>query len=69
MTSSCWITCFFDAILGPDAAHNSSATLGGLSTDEIAKTWESAFLPEAQGGCEQVDMIDAVTPRSQVIVV
>lgn len=69
MTSSCWITCFFDAILGPEAAHNSSATLGGLSTDEIAKTWESAFLPEAQGGCEQIDMIDAVTPRSQMIVV
>merc|ERR1711924_360691 len=62
--STCWITCFFDALLGPEAAHSNSAPLGGLAISEVEKAWTDAFLPEAQGGCSPVDIPISWLPPS-----
>merc|ERR1711924_40991 len=36
-TSSCWIGCFFDTLLGPQARHSSSVNLTGLPIAEVEK--------------------------------
>lgn len=68
--SSCWIGCFFDTMLGPQARHSDTVALGGLPVAEIEKTWESAFLPEEQGGCPVEDVPDTwdVPPMGTVVV-
>merc|ERR1719424_2532752 len=68
-TSSCWISCFFDALLGTQARHNSSVPLGGLPIAEVEKAWESSFLPVEDGGCELVDIQAFGTPAAQTIVI
>jgi hypothetical protein len=49
--SSCWIGCFFDTLLGPQARHSNSVPLSGIPISEIEEAWTDAFLPEEQGGC------------------
>jgi len=56
MSSPCWVGCFFDAVLGPEARHSTQVPLGGLPTSELERTWSGAFLPVEDGGCEHVDM-------------
>jgi len=56
MSSFCWIGCFFDAILGPEARHSTQVPLKGLPASELEKTWSDAFLPVEQGGCEDADI-------------
>lgn len=53
-TSSCWITCFFDTVLGTDARHSTSKPLGGIPIAEIERAWADAFLPKDKGGCGEV---------------
>jgi len=53
-TSNCWISCFFDAILGPAARHSVSEPLTGIPLPALERAWENAFLPEALGGCPSV---------------
>merc|ERR1712216_203406 len=55
ITSSCWISCFFDTVLGPDARHHSSHPSGGIPLSEIDHYWNEAFLPVSQGGCARVN--------------
>jgi len=59
-TSTCWISCFFDTILGPDARHSISKPLGGMPIADIKHAWTSAFSSEQEGGCKVVDMPDAI---------
>jgi len=53
-TSSCWISCFFDTLLGKDARHTTSLPMGGISKADLEKGWTNAFLPKAEGGCDEV---------------
>lgn len=55
-TSSCWISCFFDNVLGPGARHNDTKPLGGIPVEQLEKYWNAAFMPEKHGGCPQVDI-------------
>jgi len=69
-TSSCWIGCFFDALLGPEARHSDSAPLSGMPVAEIEKAWTDAFLPEEQGGCPVQDIPESWdTPPLTMMVV
>merc|ERR1719265_2421035 len=54
ITSTCYIGCFMDAILGPQARKSSSSALGGMPMTDIVKAWDSAFLAESEGGCPAV---------------
>lgn len=56
-SSYCWISCFFDALLGPQARHSVSLPLGGLPATAIEKAWTDAFLPEERGGCPSVNIL------------
>jgi len=57
-TSSCWIGCFFDTMMGVDARHSASKPLGGMTLAAIEKGWTDAFVPKEQGGygCDEVDL-------------
>jgi len=55
-TSSCWISCFFDTLLGKNARYSVKKPLGGMPAAEIAKGWTNAFLPQEEGGCEEVEI-------------
>jgi len=67
--SSCWIGCFFDGILGPEAAHSSTANLSGLPTSTLVKAWDDAFLPEADGGCAKVTIPNSWSPPLNSVLV
>lgn len=54
VTSACWIGCFFDTLLGPNAKKSTTLPLGGMSVVDVEKSWTDAFLPEAQGGCPEI---------------
>lgn len=55
-TSSCWIGCFFDTLMGPEARNSSRLPLGGMAIEDIQRGFlQSAFLPESEGGCAVVD--------------
>lgn len=56
MTNPCWITCFFDTVLGVEAQNSTSKPLGGMGMAAIEKTWTSTFLPKAEGGCDEVSI-------------
>jgi len=49
-SSPCWVDCFYEAALGPDAG-KPGGTGGGLPTEALVAAWEKPFLPEAEGGC------------------
>jgi len=51
-TSDCWIGCFFDALLGPEARHSNN--FSGMPLDDVVSGWTSAFLDEAKGGCPKL---------------
>jgi len=54
ITSACWISCFFDTLLGQNAKKSTQLPLGGMAVVDIEKSWTDAFLPESQGGCPQI---------------
>ena len=49
-SSPCWVNCFYEAALGPEAG-TPGGKAGGMSTGDLAAAWAKPFLPEAQGGC------------------
>ena len=55
-TSSCWVDCFFDTVLGPEARKSNTKPVGGMSLEKLQQSWENAFETEKQGGCPVVDM-------------
>jgi hypothetical protein len=55
-TSPCWIGCFFDTLLGPEARNSSEVQLGGFPAAELAKVWDDSFLPEEHEGCPNVEV-------------
>jgi len=52
--SECWITCFFDTLLGPESSKALGKRGGGMDMDVIVNAWKNTFLPESQGGCPKV---------------
>jgi hypothetical protein len=55
-TSSCWIGCFFDTLLGQEARNSSRHPLGGMSVEDIQRGFlHGAFLPVSEGGCPVLD--------------
>lgn len=42
-SSACWIGCFFDAILGPQARNSSTVALGGMPLSKLEEGWTRAF--------------------------
>lgn len=68
-TSSCWISCFFDTVLGKDARHSTSKPLRGMPLDTLARGWTDAFLSKDEGGCVDVDVPKFATPPALEFVV
>jgi hypothetical protein len=54
MSSTCWISCFFEGIFGPGGNSSTHNQLTGIAADDIVKVWDNAFLPESEGGCDMV---------------
>eukprot|EP00658_Telonema_sp_P-2_P018667 TRINITY_DN17318_c0_g1_i4.p1 TRINITY_DN17318_c0_g1~~TRINITY_DN17318_c0_g1_i4.p1 ORF type:complete len:382 (-),score=67.16 TRINITY_DN17318_c0_g1_i4:76-1221(-) len=54
MSSSCWIGCFFDTLLGPEASTSYSKPLGGMAVEDVQRSWTDAFQPPEQGGCPPI---------------
>lgn len=61
-TSPCWIGCFFDTLLGEGARHSEHDELKGMDRTDIEKSWNSAFLPKEEGGCEEVQIPNSWIP-------
>jgi len=53
-TNTCWISCFFDTMLGPEAGQSDSAPLSGMDIKLLEQSWADAFLEESKGGCRAV---------------
>lgn len=51
-SSECWISCFYETLLGPDA-DKPGGTIAGWPTDQLLGAWQQPFLSneEADGGC------------------
>lgn len=67
--SSCWIGCFFDTLLGPQAAHSNNKTLGGMPIGNLEKAWKDSFQPVAEGGCAKTDVSGSWMPLSKMMLV
>jgi len=52
--SECWITCFFNTLLGPESSKALGKRGGGMDMNDIVNAWKNTFLPESQGGCPKV---------------
>jgi len=62
ISSTCWIGCFFDTILGPDARHKDTPdAIAGMSREDVSRGWTNAFRPEAQGGCPVLPELTTTT--------
>ena len=62
-SSACWIECFFNVALGPDAG-NPGGQIGGLPLEKMLDAWNAPFLPVTQGGCPPLgDEIRRAPPR------
>eukprot|EP01065_Artemidia_motanka_P000736 TRINITY_DN1033_c0_g1_i1.p1 TRINITY_DN1033_c0_g1~~TRINITY_DN1033_c0_g1_i1.p1 ORF type:complete len:343 (+),score=108.21 TRINITY_DN1033_c0_g1_i1:69-1097(+) len=42
-SSPCWINCFFDTVLGPDARNTTAKPIGGMPLDDIVSGWKRSF--------------------------
>lgn len=69
VTSSCWIGCFFDTILGPEARTSNMLPLGGISLDAVQGAWEKAFAQTQEGGCPRLPVADAVVSTQDDFIV
>lgn len=49
-SSICWIRCFYETLLGPEAG-KTFGKVTGVPREKILKAWEKAFLKESEGGC------------------
>ena len=49
-SSACWIQCFYDTVLGPNAGQPGGA-VEGMPLEDLIVAWDRPFLPEAKGGC------------------
>ena len=49
-SSSCWITCFYNTALGPDAGKVHGA-VGGMPLQDLVDAWNKPFLSMHEGGC------------------
>lgn len=52
VSTTCWIGCFMDTILGPDARH--STKVAGLGMKILEMEWKNAFSQESHGGCPRI---------------
>lgn len=53
-TSTCFIECFYDTLLGPFAGHHNTPPSGGMTGEEIASMWAFPVRnDETKGGCPQ----------------
>lgn len=53
-TSSCWIHCFFDTLLGPGSSNTTVPISAGMPISDVVAAWAGAFLPVHQGGCARI---------------
>ena len=54
ITDSCWIHCFYDTVLGPDAGTPGGA-LGGMPMALLTETWAATFGDDsAPGSCPAI---------------
>ena len=51
VTDPCWIHCFYDTVLGPDAGKEGGA-LAGMPLAKLLATWNESFAPG--GGCPSI---------------
>lgn len=49
-SSPCWVDCFYQAALGPNAGEP-GGTWAGMSLDALVAAWQKPFLPVEHGGC------------------
>ena len=53
VSSPCWIECFYNAALGPEAGQP-GGSIAGLPLATLLDAWNKPFLPVAEGGCPPV---------------
>jgi len=55
-TSTCWIGCLFDTMLGLNAKHSAKeGDVTGMPLEDVIAGWTKPFLDESEGGCPKVD--------------
>jgi len=55
VSSPCWVSCFFDTFLGPDAHLSTHADLSkGIPMVDVEAGYLNAFRPESEGGCPRI---------------
>ena len=54
-SSACWVHCFFNTLLGPNATENLNAT-GAMSVAEAVQAWDRPFQSDSaeEGGCPAI---------------
>ncbi len=52
-SSTCWITCFYETVLGPDAS-KPGGVVAGMPIEDLQMAWEAPFASEdpTKGGCK-----------------
>lgn len=55
MSSSCWINCFFETLLGSGSSSSAPPEGQGMAIGDIVTVWKSAFLPVSEGGCPRTE--------------
>ena len=55
VSNSCWIHCFYDTVLGPDAGTPGGA-LGGMPIGDIVAVWDKTFAADdsSPGACPAI---------------
>lgn len=51
----CWVTCTYEAVLGPDGGRY-QGNITGMPVADIKVGWNQAYLPATQGGCPTLEI-------------
>lgn len=54
-SSPCWVNCFYETVLGPDAG-KAGGTISGMALEDLLKAWKAPFESDdpTKGGCPNV---------------
>ena len=60
-TSPCWISCFYDTVLGPDAGTPGGA-VAGMPLEDLVAAWQRGFGGVDEGGCAPMPTAASAVP-------
>ena len=54
-SSICFVTCFYQTVLGPQSAHSKNTT-GGMPMEDLDNAWRAPFASDdpSKGGCPEI---------------